>query len=1190
MKILDLYLSAFGPFTDRHLDLSGGQHGLHIIFGANEAGKSSALRALRSLLFGIPKFTSDNFQHAYQQLRVGGRLRAADGTEVELFRRKGQKHTLRDANDAVLADDTLTRLLGGVDERLFERQFGIDHDSLISGGQAVLAERGREAETLFGAGLGGGNVHAVLKRLDQEATELFSPRASTRLINAQLSQFAELERQQRQLVLLGSAWEEARATVQELRQQLAAVETELLAATRQRSRLERIRRTLPNLARHAQLLAQLAELHDVPPLSADFGSRREAAWKQRTLALASQANAQARATALRQQETALVIQADLLAEAAVIDGLLTQLGSHNKAAIDRVRLETDRLTCNHQAAALLAHTHPTVPLAAAGQLQPLLQHRHQVTTLGGQGEVLAAALAQTRAQQTQTTALRQRTEAALAALPQHIACDALRHAIAEARRAGDLERTLTQAQAQQQRHDEDCQRQLAALTGWTADLTALCCAPLPTVATVERFIKQFQELDNAQQRTGSAQTEERAEQQRMMESVRALQLLGAVPTEAELELARQQRDALWLRLKTGWLAGTARHASASATSPPLEFSLREPAAPAPKSDTKTERFALAEQVDAALAAVDQLADRLRREVKRVHEQATATARLEFCAQRLEELALVAAAQQERREHLTQEWRAMWADCAVQPLPPREMLQWLTQANRLREVVKQAEDWRAQLAELQTTCQRHIAAVTAALTTIGTAAVPAPARWGALLLHAEAQVAALLETQRQRMLLTQEFTRVDDSAQRLATEVAQREADWQQWSQAWATLMSTLGLPPTASAATASAHLNTLNDCLALLHEAERLAGRIAGIDHDAQTFRDHASAVLRRLAPDLLALTLEDGVAQLHQRLGQQREERSRLQEVQRQLGAALVESEQATAQLHAAEAVLTALCREAHCDDAEALVLAEQREQQRRDCQQRCLEVEAALISAGDGLDVAALRAEAGAVDYDAVAAEVLALETQIDGDLHPRQLQLFEKRVHAERVFAEMAGDPAAAALAEQSQAVLATVRGLAERYVRVKLAARILRDAIEAFRRAHRDPLVACASSYFAQLTCGAFGGIETDFDSADDQHILIGRRANGERVPVEGMSTGTRDQLYLALRLATLEQQHADGEPLPLIVDDILIQFDDARAQATLAALANFAATTQVILFTHHQQVVTLARALDPSGERVLVQSL
>jgi uncharacterized protein YhaN len=77
----------------------------------------------------------------------------------------------------------------------------------------------------------------------------------------------------------------------------------------------------------------------------------------------------------------------------------------------------------------------------------------------------------------------------------------------------------------------------------------------------------------------------------------------------------------------------------------------------------------------------------------------------------------------------------------------------------------------------------------------------------------------------------------------------------------------------------------------------------------------------------------------------------------------------------------------------------------------------------------------------------------------------------------------------------------------------------------------------------------------------------------------MSEGTCDQIYLALRLAALEHSHDQGaEPLPLILDDGLVQFDDDRTAAMLEVLAEISAGMQVIVFTHHASVVTAARSL------------
>jgi uncharacterized protein YhaN len=73
----------------------------------------------------------------------------------------------------------------------------------------------------------------------------------------------------------------------------------------------------------------------------------------------------------------------------------------------------------------------------------------------------------------------------------------------------------------------------------------------------------------------------------------------------------------------------------------------------------------------------------------------------------------------------------------------------------------------------------------------------------------------------------------------------------------------------------------------------------------------------------------------------------------------------------------------------------------------------------------------------------------------------------------------------------------------------------------------------------------------------------------------MSEGTRDQLFLALRLGSIEGR-AGAHPLPLVCDDLLINADDARAGAMLKVLASNSLWTQVILFTHHEHVVDLAQ--------------
>jgi uncharacterized protein YhaN len=84
----------------------------------------------------------------------------------------------------------------------------------------------------------------------------------------------------------------------------------------------------------------------------------------------------------------------------------------------------------------------------------------------------------------------------------------------------------------------------------------------------------------------------------------------------------------------------------------------------------------------------------------------------------------------------------------------------------------------------------------------------------------------------------------------------------------------------------------------------------------------------------------------------------------------------------------------------------------------------------------------------------------------------------------------------------------------------------------------------------------------------------------------MSDGTADQLYLALRLASVDEYLGRSHVLPFVADDLLINFDDARAAAGFKVLAELGRSTQILFFTHHQHLVDIARATLGSSINVI----
>ena len=134
MRLKRLEFKAFGPFTEQILNFDSRSPGLHIIYGANEAGKSSALRGLKALLYGFHSQTPDNFLHPYDQLLVSGCLVASDGREMSFQRRKRRIGDLLDQEGNPLEAATLEPFLQGVNPEFFESLYGIDHRQLVAGG------------------------------------------------------------------------------------------------------------------------------------------------------------------------------------------------------------------------------------------------------------------------------------------------------------------------------------------------------------------------------------------------------------------------------------------------------------------------------------------------------------------------------------------------------------------------------------------------------------------------------------------------------------------------------------------------------------------------------------------------------------------------------------------------------------------------------------------------------------------------------------------------------------------------------------------------------------------------------------------------------------------------------------------------------------------------------------------------
>ena len=326
MKILNLHLMAFGPFTDLDLDFTGNQAGMQIIYGPNEAGKSSALRALTGWLFGIEHNSPDNFIHDYQQLKIGGTLRNSAGQELAFIRRKGRSNTVLTPEGKPLDDDILRDYLHGIDRQLFLSMFGIDHQALVSGGEDILRGGGELGQSLFAAGLGTADLRGVIQELEDKARSLFLPRGQLQVINQAISEYAAHKKMVSEHSLRSRDWIEKDQAIRDHRLQLDKISGDLGDMSAEKHRLERLNQVIPKIAKRDALILRQKNLGSVVILSPEFTETRKESVRQLESAQESLERATSEKKVLAEELDGLSVPQELLNQAQTITALHQRSG------------------------------------------------------------------------------------------------------------------------------------------------------------------------------------------------------------------------------------------------------------------------------------------------------------------------------------------------------------------------------------------------------------------------------------------------------------------------------------------------------------------------------------------------------------------------------------------------------------------------------------------------------------------------------------------------------------------------------------------------------------------------------------------------------------------------------------------------------------------------------------------------
>ncbi|MBR0733810.1 AAA family ATPase [Bradyrhizobium japonicum] len=1144
MRIRKLGLRRYGKFTDAFIDFGErvvGNPDLHIVYGPNEAGKSTAMSACTDLIYGIASQSRFNFLHPYPTMRIEAEVETSGRIRSFSRIKRPQNSLLDDAGNPV-PDALLLGELGGLDRSAYQTMFCLDDETLEAGGESILASKGDLGHLLFSATAGLADLSDRLGSTQAEAEAFFRPgRRSGILADLKKNLTALKEERERTDTL---ATEYSRFVIE--RDEAAAAYAEALSQrSRTQARIDEVQRlinALPRLQTFRALRAELVPLAPLPDAPLSWNQDLPGLTTRQTrLVTQSQAVAEIIAN-LRDELEGLIVNASACGLKSRIE-LLVDLRSRYITAEKDLPDRRLRLGLAEQTVArVLTHidhgseqdpARLILSTGVTGPLRDLMEQRSGVEAAlaAADAEVEKAGDALSEAEVRigkHGTGLNEATTVTLAAV------------IASARQSDDAARLRAADHMRRERADELDDR-LIELLPWTGGRDELLAVPVPTPDQLQHWISTETNLSrDIAMRQGEFDRLD-AEAGRLEAKIEALGSAAGVISDQEAGEARSAREAAWAIHKVALDATTAAE---------FETAMRKLDLITEQRSSHTAGIADLNRALLDRAEVRAALERARLQLQEtLRRRATTAKEIEksLCAIGLDDTIGVAGlnlwAQKrdraiEAQGKLTAAERG-WRRAQTDAADSRERIAQTMRAAGVE--ISQSDDIAAMLAAGQAALSRAVDAK---------------------------NLRAAVED-RQRNLKSRE-KRLGDA--RLAEQV---------WSAAWreACAACWLGerdvLPTTA---VVRETLEALAELGSALEKKAELTDRIAKMQRDQTRFRTEvdALAALIGLPPrpsDALGLceAVVDGVVSATKT-------RDRRQEVEARLATERDKARSLAEEMAEVQSQARFMINHFGVSSLAEVDICLRSLARRLDLETRLIQSRDEILEGMQVETVEHAEATLDAIDRGSLEAELIELKGRFE-DEDSRSRDRFAARNRAEDRIAAVGGDAAVAILDSKRRTILLTIEDKALEYLKLKLGTAAADRALRAYRDRHRSSMMARASEAFALISRGAYSELVTQ--PSNGSELLIAKAFDGSSKIASELSKGTRFQLYLALRVAGYHEFARARAPAPFLADDIMETFDDFRAEEAFRLLAAMAARGQIVYFTHHRHLCEIAKAVEPS---------
>lgn len=1154
MRMRRLDLTRFGKFTDYSIDFGEqptGSPDLHIVYGLNEAGKSTALSAYLDLLFGIEERSRYGFLHQGKAMEIGGCLEFGGSTH-EFRRVKQRSNSLLDEHGHQVNEAVLGFPLAGLTRDAYRMMFSLDDQTLEDGGNAILQSKGDLGELLFSASAGLAGVNAILETAASDADGIFRKRASSTAIASLKRQIAELKSQRDEIDVQASAYKARTAALAQAETAYDATMREIGTAKARNEEIARVLRAHPLATEYRRAEEGLAEYKDMPRPPDEWAAALPDLIVEEMRLQTKLADLDQRSQKLRSDLEGLVVNERLLEMADDLDQLADAAARFATAEADLPKRKDALTECDRKIALILATLGQTevddpkmllVQAATVGTLRDLIARKSgiDVARQSAEKEDVSARLA-----------LENELRARQALDDQGVVVDAGKVAQLQSAlkhlRDGNLVaelRVAERALPDKRRAFDETFGELLPWAGEGAELRKIS-PPRP-----DRLALWKLTFDGIEKRRTQIVERKRELSTRCNEDTAKISYLREASDILDDDAAKaavQERDTLW----THHLSSLNRE-----TADRFEREMRKTDAIVDARLNGVKGLEELRSLSAALFVAKANLDQQSRLMQEVDSEQQAL-RQEIKSETPSEIELPT-------EKANDAWLATisrWAESRTAALAAYD---------DLRQVLGSLE-------KVKTAIATERGSLSDCLIRIG---VDVEGLELAALMQAADNILTDNATFRtKRVEGDKRLGELQAAAGQRKTALNEALAAFEKWQRAWVDTLANTWFSDQESGVGA---VRELLDAIAELPEAlrtqEDLRHRMTSMESDQATF----SAAVGRLYSALGDMHDDNNPLAAAKELIRQHEAAKQTVMKRQERYQALADLEFDREQLSGDIAVHASRKKEM-TEFFHVIELADVRQVLER-CKKRSELIteigklerqilgEMQMQSIEEALDVLA------EIKLGELQAEQAELDVRL-GDLEGHSKELFADRVRAMDALNAIGGDDAVARLEATRRTLLLEIEDLALRYLRLKTGSLVAEHGIRAYREKHRSAMMKRASEAFRLITRDEYSGLATRPDK--DREALIGQaRVGGSKLAVE-MSKGTQFQLYLALRLAGYEEFAAARPSVPFIADDIMETFDEPRSEEVFKLFGQMAQVGQVIYLTHHRHLCEIAKQAVPDA--------